>query len=719
MRRLFSLLLVTLLFVLPVHAQEAPAEPAPSASVEDLIRILEDEAARTELIERLRQAAPAEEQAEPVPDLSIARQLAEYTRGIAEGASATVRAFGSGVASLRDAFTGTLTADYEALQRALVGLVIVMLGLFGSFYILRFFAHLVLVRLEARAAERSLAFRLGAGCVAALIDAGTVVLAWALGYVLALNAGATASGQMGINQSLLLNAFLVVELAKLAVRVVLMPRFSKLRLLSISDENAAYWSFWLARIISLLGYTFMFVAPLLASSVGRDAAAAAQALIMTTAVFIAIIVVLQNKDNVRNWLRDLAERRRFNGFGRIVIAVGQYWHVIVITYLLAILVAWFANPTGALPFMLGATAQSAIAIAIGTLIASLIGRFVAVGLLLPQDMRERLPLLESRLQAFVPRVMMVVRWVVVAIVLIAIGQAWALFDFVGWLGTDEGLAAVGSIISAGLVVLGAIFLHVVVSSWVEYRINTTTGKVPTAREKTLLNLFKNAFTIALAIFGLMLALAQIGVNIAPLLAGAGVVGLAIGFGAQKLVQDIITGIFIQFENVMNEGDVVAVGDKSGVVEKLTIRSVTIRDVTGTVHLIPFSSVDQVSNMVRGFSFHVADVGVAYESDIEAVKQAMRDAFAQLLETEHRDEILDDLDMHGIIAFGDSAITVRARIKTLPGKHWAIGRKYSELLKTIFAERGIEIPYPHVTYVPGSGGGARRVGPPAAIAPEEG
>jgi small conductance mechanosensitive channel len=222
--------------------------------------------------------------------------------------------------------------------------------------------------------------------------------------------------------------------------------------------------------------------------------------------------------------------------------------------------------------------------------------------------------------------------------------------------------------------------------------------VPSAREKTLLGLFKNAFTIALVVFGLMLALGQIGVNIAPLLAGAGVIGLAIGFGAQKLVEDIINGVFIQLENIMNEGDVVAVGDKSGVVEKLTIRSVTIRDLGGTVHLIPFSSVAQVSNMVRGFSFHVAEIGVAYESDIDAVKAAMREAFDLLMQTEHKDEILDELDMQGVIAFADSAITVRARIKTLPGKHWGTGRTYSEILKRVFDERSIEIPYPHVTYV---------------------
>ncbi|HEV7292993.1 MAG TPA: mechanosensitive ion channel protein MscS, partial [Devosia sp.] len=119
---------------------------------------------------------------------------------------------------------------------------------------------------------------------------------------------------------------------------------------------------------------------------------------------------------------------------------------------------------------------------------------------------------------------------------------------------------------------------------------------------------------------------------------------------------------------------------------------------GTVHLIPFSSVDQVSNMVRGFSFHIAEIGVAYDSDIDQVKQALRDAFERLMQSEHKEEIIDELDVHGVTAFGDSAIMVRVRIKTLPGSHWAVGRAYNEIVKIVFEEQGIEIPYPHVTYV---------------------
>jgi small-conductance mechanosensitive channel len=633
-----------------------------------------------------------------LPDLSIARQLAEYTRTVAQGASQTVRSMGEIFVDFRHAINGTLNADYDALRVLGTNLGIVLVGLFGSFWVLRLLFRPVLARIANRAVNRGDWQRFAALVTGALIDLATVLAAWVVGYVLALNFGTTPRGEMGIYQTLLLNAFLVVELCKLAVRILLAPQHTGLRFLPVTDDNAAYWSFWLARLLALLGYTFMFLAPMLASVVSRSASASLQVLTMITVAVVGVIIILQNKDDVRTWLSALAARHN-SGLWRVIAAVGQQWHVLAIAYLLTLLVAWFANPDEALPFMIGATFQSLIAIAIGSLVVGFIGRFVNVGLRVPKDIGERLPLLERRLHAFVPAVMSVVRWVVIALVVILVGQAWGLFDFVGWIASDEGLAVAGSVVSAALIVLVAIVLYVVVSSWVEYRLNASIGKTPSPREKTLLNLFKNGFTVVLVIFALMLSLAQIGVNIAPLLAGAGVVGLAIGFGAQKLVQDIITGIFIQFENVMNEGDSVEVAGKSGVVEKLTIRSVTIRDMTGTVHLIPFSSVDQVSNMMRGFSFYISEVEIAYDSDIEAAKQAMRDAFALVMErADFAEVILDDLDLQGLIAITPASMKLRARIKTLAGKQWGPGRYFSEMLMRLFAERGIETPTPQVRYL---------------------
>jgi small-conductance mechanosensitive channel len=195
----------------------------------------------------------------------------------------------------------------------------------------------------------------------------------------------------------------------------------------------------------------------------------------------------------------------------------------------------------------------------------------------------------------------------------------------------------------------------------------------------------------------MFVLSEIGLDIAPLLASAGVLGLAIGFGAQKMVQDIITGIFIQFENAINVGDVIAVGGTTGTVERLTIRSVSLRDYMGIYHIIPFSSVDMVSNYMRDFAYHVCDMGIAYRENVDDARDAMLDAFAELkADPDWADAILSDAEWMGLTTFGDSAVVVRLRIKTRPGKQWSLGRAYNAILKRIFDARGIEMPFPHQT-----------------------
>nr|MBF0686005.1 mechanosensitive ion channel protein MscS [Pseudomonas sp.] len=508
--RIVALLLLLLLAPSAVQAQTAPTAPAEAAApaeagIDELIRIIENDETRAALLERLQQTDVAEAPVEAPPNLNIARQLAEYTRTVAEGASSTLRSLIRVFVDLQEGVISAADADFSALRDVAAGVLLVALGLFGGFLVLRLIAQWAQGLIARRVAGRGLAARLSGLLGATAVDAAAVLLAWAIGYVVALAFIGDVSGRMGINQSLLLNAFLIVEISKLAVRAILQPHHQVLRLLPVTDDNAAYWFFWLGRIISLVGYTFLFVTPVLATYLSLAAASAVQVLVMATAVLIGIIIVLQNKSDVRAWLTGIAARRGNDGTGQLLILLGQYWHVVAIIYLVTLLVVWFTNPREALPFMLGATVQSVIAILVGAVIVGFISRAVSAGLRLPEDVKRRLPLLEARLHAFVPHVMLAVRWVVIAGVVLAIAQAWALFDAAGWIGTDGGQQIVGSAISAAFIILAAIVLHIVVASWVEYRLNTSIGKTPTAREKTLLNLFKNAFTVALVVFGLMLA----------------------------------------------------------------------------------------------------------------------------------------------------------------------------------------------------------------------
>jgi len=196
---------------------------------------------------------------------------------------------------------------------------------------------------------------------------------------------------------------------------------------------------------------------------------------------------------------------------------------------------------------------------------------------------------------------------------------------------------------------------------------------------------------------LLTVLSQLGIDISPLLAGAGVVGLAIGFGAQTLVKDVITGAFILFEDTVNVGDVATINGTGGLVEGMTIRTIRLRDLSGTVHTIPFGSINAISNLTKDYSYYLLDIGVAYRENTDEVLSVMRAVFEDLRQdAAYSSFIIGDFEVLGVDRFADSAVYVRARIKTIPIKQWDVGREYNRRLKLKFDELGIEIPFPHHT-----------------------
>jgi small conductance mechanosensitive channel len=416
--------------------------------------------------------------------------------------------------------------------------------------------------------------------------------------------------------------------------------------------------------------------------------------LLLIALVVLAAAVLRHRRAVAGWLLGEREGVEKPGFWR---GLMRYWHVPVLLYLTGLFIIVITRPGDVLLPVLWASAKTLIAAAVGWMLAGLLGRAIARGIRLPGWINQRLPLLERRLNTFVPRALFVLRFVILVAVIAYTLNTLGLIDVGGWLDTEAGSWLTASLVSVALILVLSFAVWLALTSWVDYRLNPEWGSVPTARESTLLSLLRNAATVALIVITLMFVLSEVGIDIAPLIASAGVIGLAIGFGAQRLVQDIITGIFIQLENAMNVGDVVTVAGTSGVVERLTVRSVSLRDVEGAYHIIPFSSVDMVSNFMREFAFCVSDVGIAYDASIDDAKQAMFDAFEKL-----RDDpaigpsIIGDLQWFGVNAFGESSVNLRARIKTLPGQQWSVARAYNEQIKRVFDERGIEIPFPHRT-----------------------
>lgn len=215
------------------------------------------------------------------------------------------------------------------------------------------------------------------------------------------------------------------------------------------------------------------------------------------------------------------------------------------------------------------------------------------------------------------------------------------------------------------------------------------------RTATLASVIRRTVVVAVWATAAVMALSEVGFNIGPLIAGAGVAGLAIGFGAQNLVRDFFSGFFILVENQIRVGDVAVINGTGGLVEQINLRTTVLRDLEGTVHVFPNGAITELANKTIGFSFHVFDVGVAYKEDSDRVIELIRDTVASMREDgEVAEMILDDAEVFGLDRFGESAVVIKGRIRSVPGKQWAVGREFNRRLKQRFDEEGIEIPFPH-------------------------
>lgn len=221
------------------------------------------------------------------------------------------------------------------------------------------------------------------------------------------------------------------------------------------------------------------------------------------------------------------------------------------------------------------------------------------------------------------------------------------------------------------------------------------------RIETLARVFRYISTVVISLVAGMLALSELGISIAPILGAAGVVGIAVGFGAQSLIKDYFNGFFMLLENQIRQGDVVEVGGKTGAVEDITLRYVCLRDVEGNVHYVPNGLITTVTNKSRGYAYALIDVGVAYRENIDEVCEVMREVAAQLRATESfGGKILEDIDIAGVQELADSAVVLRCRFKTIALEQWGVRREFLRRLKEAFDARGIEIPYPHLTLYAG-------------------
>jgi len=227
------------------------------------------------------------------------------------------------------------------------------------------------------------------------------------------------------------------------------------------------------------------------------------------------------------------------------------------------------------------------------------------------------------------------------------------------------------------------------------------------------------YVIVLVVFAVatMTVLKELGIDIGPVLAAAGIVGLAVGFGAQSLVKDIISGFFILLEDQIRVGDVVNVADKGGLVEKVGLRTTVLRDLHGNVHYVPNGTIAVVTNMTKEYSRYVFDIGVAYREDVDEVIAVIKGIDQEMRnDPEFKDDILESIEILGLDQFANSAVIIKARTTTLPIKQWRVGREFNRRIKKKFDELNIEIPFPHVTLYMGEGKDGKS--PPLHVVKEE-
>lgn len=221
------------------------------------------------------------------------------------------------------------------------------------------------------------------------------------------------------------------------------------------------------------------------------------------------------------------------------------------------------------------------------------------------------------------------------------------------------------------------------------------------RYETLARVFRYGATVLIWLVAGMLVMSELGVSIAPILGAAGVVGIALGFGAQSLIKDYFNGLFILIENQIRQGDAVEISGKTGIVEDITLRHIALRDIEGNVHYIPNGEITIVTNKSRGYAYALIEFGVAYREDLDEVFDVARKTAAALRQDpEIGPKVLEDLEIQGVQDWGDSAVVIRCRFKTVAMEQWAVRRNFLTVLKKAFDAHGIEIPYPHLTLYAG-------------------
>jgi small-conductance mechanosensitive channel len=516
-----------------------------------------------------------------------------------------------------------------------------------------------------------------------------------LGFLLAGHLVAGALGGRDQAQVILLaviDAYALCAALLCIARMMFAPDVPQLRLLAISDNVAAYAMRWSRRLIvvGVVGYALAEVGLLLGlSQAAHDGLLKVVALL--DHVFLGIIV-LQQRRRVRRLLR--APQGASGLWAGMRNWLARVWHWLALALLIALWLAWAAEiPNGYATMLHFFFAFIAVAVAARLLLILALGGLDRAMMQRP-DARSRYPGLDARLAAYHPVLTSLVRVVVFLIAAAALLQLWGLGTIDWLLGSAAGRRVMSSLVDLLLTVLLALAIWEAVNAGFERHLARLTSDAQAARSarlRTLLPLLRTTLLITILIVAGMMMLSEIGVDIGPLLAGAGIVGVAIGFGSQTLVRDVITGVFLLLENAMQVGDTVTVSGLSGTVENLSVRTIRLRAGDGSVHIIPFSSVTSVTNVNRGLGNAAVNVCVAAGEDTDRVSDVLKEIVAGMRQdADCASQMLSDLQLWGVDKLDGASVTIAGQVVCTDSGRWSVQRELNRRIKRRFAELGIQL-----------------------------
>jgi small-conductance mechanosensitive channel len=714
--RLFALIFLIGIFGCPAFAAAPPASPPPAgasaADLEKLVATLKDDQQREGLIKDLQALIAARQQGAPAPaaagDLIDATtvELQQIGKDLVDTVSVLV--------DLPDLVDWTRAQIDESHNRdkwlAIARHVVSIVGA----------AVLVdlLLGIAARRLRRPLMRPVAGGWAAWLIRLLTLVAVDALPV-----AGFALTGylMMSIVQprvitahlsSVGLTAIFVARVLQLFARTLLLsPHEGGRALLPIGAESGNYAYIWVRRFVfwAVYGSAFCEAAWWLGVP-GSVYGVLLKAVALVLAV-LGIVVVLQNRQAVAQWLRpaapvgtagalpgdpDPAPPRRWRAVDLLRHRLADFWHILAIAYLIGFYVVYALKIQDGFSYLLRATVLSIAILVAMRLLNGLAARGIERGFAVNPELQAQFPTLERRANRYLPILNVVASTVIWAAALMLVLEAWGISSY-AWLATDTGRRVAASVMTVVTILAIAFVVWEVANAGIDRYLTGGNGNgdkiARSARVRTLLPLLRNVLLVLLLVVVGLVVLSELGVNIAPLLGISAVAGVAIGFGSQALVKDIITGLFILIEDTMAVGDVVDFGGGfAGAVEGMSIRTIKLRDGQGTLQVIPFGEVTKIKNLSRDYAYHVIDLVLPFTADPDAVTAILTGIGAEMQKDPAIGPMMaSPIEIIGLVGFGLDGLKLEARIKTRPLKQWAVQRDFNARLKRAFDAAGITPP----------------------------